>query len=375
VAAAVLNLAQALERLEGVEVTVHTLQGRTAQRDSDDPEVARFVHCSSFGPKSYGYSPSLLRSLDAASPELTHGHGLWMYASTASRGWHRRTGRPYVLSPHGMLDPWALQHSKWKKRLALHLYESANLDQAACLHSLNASESAAIRALGLRNPICEIPNGVRLPGKFSAQPPWIEGVPAGARILLYLGRLHPKKQLQNLLAGWGRVVNDRVATNQAWWLLIAGWDQLGYAHQLEQLTRDLELQRVRFLGPLFGEDKIAALRNAEAFVLPSISEGLPIAVLEAWAYRLPVVMTAACNLPDGFSTGAALRMEPTPEGVAEGLRRLFALGPEERHAMGERGQRLVEERYTWSRIAKQLHSVYAWLLNAGPVPDCVRQLP
>ena len=90
-------------------------------------------------------------------------HGLWKYCSVGSQRWHRRTGRPYVVHPHGMLEPWALRNAMWKKRVAALLYENQHLHGAACLRALSEAEAESIRSYGLRNPICVIPNGVDLP--------------------------------------------------------------------------------------------------------------------------------------------------------------------------------------------------------------------
>jgi glycosyltransferase involved in cell wall biosynthesis len=129
---------------------------------------------------------------------------------------------------------------------------------------------------------------------------------------------------------------------------------------------------VVFWGPAFGGEKEALLRSAEAFVLPSLSEGLPMSVLEGWAYGLPVVMTPECNLPEGFASGAALEIrnggeENLKSGKRkaenwEGLRALVEMGEGERRAMGMRGRRLVEERFIWPKVAARMREIYESLL-------------
>src|SRR5476651_1830242 len=121
-------------------------------------------------------------------------HGLWMYPTMVALAWHQRTRRPFIINPHGMLDSWAINNSYWKKRIAGFFHENAGLRKAACLRALCPSEASSIRAYGLRNPICVIPNGMDLPGESVASPPPWEGrVAVGRKILLYLGRIHPKK--------------------------------------------------------------------------------------------------------------------------------------------------------------------------------------
>jgi glycosyltransferase involved in cell wall biosynthesis len=135
---------------------------------------------------------------------------------------------------------------------------------------------------------------------------WRSNLPEEAKVLLYLGRLHLKKGLANLLQAWSEVRRAGGEAAQNWYLVIAGWDQDGHQASLEAITLQRNIgDTVHFIGPQFGLDKDAAFRSSDAFVLPSLSEGMPLAVLEAWAHGLPVLMTPHCNLPEGFARGAA----------------------------------------------------------------------
>jgi poly(glycerol-phosphate) alpha-glucosyltransferase len=365
--------AQALDRLPDVDVAVVGLEDEhtAADRAAWAPLTPRV--CATVGPDAFGYAPDLPESILRTDPDLVHLHALWMYTSWAVRQWSEQTGRPYVVSPHGMLDPWALDNAGWKKRLAGWLYEDASLDRAACLHALNDEEARAIRAYGVDGPVGVVPNGVELPDDDGpgAAPPWADRVGPDDRVLLFLGRIHPKKGLDELLAAWARVRDD--ASAPAWHLAVVGWDDGGHLADLEQKADALGLRDdVFFLGPRYGDEKDAAFRHADGFLLPSHSEGLPMAVLEAWSYRLPVLMTPQCNLPVGFEAGAAHRIEPAPESIAAGLRAVMTATPAERAAMGRRGRALVEDRYTWSQIARSLRAVYRWVLDEGARPECVR---
>ena len=300
--------------------------------------------------------------------DVSHVAGLWMYPSAAHARWARRARHPYVISPHGMLDGWALRNSAGRKRVAARLFERGHLEGAGCLHALCASEVDAIRAFGLKNPVCVVPNGIDLPSpSLRLQgPAWAGRFPADRQVLLFLGRLHPKKGLQPLLRAWSLV---RPAN---WQLVIAGWDQGGHLRELEDLAASSGLGgSVCFCGPLHGPDKAAAYAAAHAFVLPSFSEGLPMTILEAWAYGVPVLMTPACNLPEGFSARAAYEISTDPARMAGQLEHFFALPAEERIAMGHRGRALAARQFSWDRIAADLLSVYRWIMGAGPRPSCV----
>ncbi|MGC4048698.1 MAG: glycosyltransferase [Paludibaculum sp.] len=316
------------------------------------------------GPRAFGYSSGWLRNLEEWRPDLVHVHGIWMYPSVAALNWHRRTKQPYIVSTHGMLDPWAVRNSGWKKRLGALLYEGRHLRRAACLRALNPQEAQAMRSYGLDNPICVIPNGVDLPPASTGAAGSRRSEPdSGERTCLFLGRLHPKKGLPGLLSWWAKEKPER------WRLVIAGWDQNGHEEELRRRVEMLKLTAsVTFAGPVFGEQKTAMFRQADAFVLPSFSEGLPVAILEAWAYGVPVAMTDECNLLEGFAAQAAVRI--TADG--EGLDQLLAMDPAGRSEMGARGRRLVEERFTWDRVAREMVGVYDWILGRGPRPACVK---
>jgi poly(glycerol-phosphate) alpha-glucosyltransferase len=215
-----------------------------------------------------------------------------------------------------------------------------------------------------------------------------------------LGRIHPKKGLTNALRAFKKALDDRPSTlDSPWQFVIAGWDQGGHEAELMKLCEELglksekfrngceataesakvESEKVRkfdsevvFWGAAFGEEKDALLRSADAFILPSFSEGLPMSVLEAWAYRLPVVMTPECNLPEGFAAEAGIRIETDVPSIARGLNTLFSMSDADLCSMGTRGYELVKQRFTWRTVAAQMRSVYDWMLGGGSPPECVR---
>lgn len=367
---AVRRLAHELQA-SGMVVRVFGLRDAEAERDQTVWGSVEVFAGNVIGPAVFGFCPKLVKALEQGRLDVLHQHGLWMYPSFACLKWARRSRRPYVVSPHGMLNAWALRISSWKKRVAAWAYENANLQGAACLHALCDSEAQAIRAYGLRNPIAVIPNGVDPVSTVAFKPAsWEAELPEEAKVILYLGRLHPIKGLSNLLLSWHNLLRERGWDN--WRLVIAGLDQGCYEAELRLLAEELDIKRtVVFAGPQFGEDKAASFHRASAFVLPSLSEGLPVAVLEAWAHALPVVMTPQCNLPEGFAVSAAVRVEPDPVSIAVGLREIVGMSEDERLAMGERGRRLVEERFSWPKVAGQMKALYNWVLGGGPRPEWV----
>lgn len=314
---------------------------------------------------------------DPALPpaDLLHLHGLWRSPTRIARQL-AAAGMPIVIAPHGMLDPGALAISRRRKQLVWRLWERRALRSARCLHALCPAEVAAIRALLPRAPIAVIPNGVALPASASVgcpplpPPPWADSIPPGEPVLLFLGRFHSKKGLDPLLAAWQAV--EGAAVRSGWWLVLVGYGDQGelYRRVASAQARG-QLQRLRVCGPVFGAEKTAVLEAANAFVLPSFSEGLPMAALEAMAHGLPCLLSTACNLPDAFTAGAAIPAEPSPAPLAAALEQLFAFSPAERDAMAAAGHAHVAAHYSWPRVAEQTIQLYTWILGGGERPEFV----
>ena len=224
------------------------------------------------GHAAFGYSPGLRKSMASQVTRecLVHVHGLWMYPGLLACRLSRRAGAPLVISAHGMLETWALNNSRWKKKLAGWLFENRNLRTADCLHALCAAEAESFRRYGLRNPVAVIPNGVD-PAEFEQLPgPEVleSRFPAlrNRRWALFLSRIHPKKGLPHLLRAWARVSADQRVRSSEWMLVVAGPDEGGHESEMKRLSGELGLESsVLFTGPLHGHEKLAALRQFRGF--------------------------------------------------------------------------------------------------------------
>ncbi|MGB5085390.1 MAG: glycosyltransferase [Methylocystis silviterrae] len=324
------------------------------------------------GPRRLSYAPQLIESLSAGHHDLLHVHGLWFYPSYAASVWGRRTRRPVVFSPRGTLDPWALRQSATTKRAMLALFAGRALREAAVLHALNEAEADSFRRFGLTNPIAIVPNGVDLPQRDDAvtAPTW--HTEAGRKTLLFLGRIHPKKGSRAIIEAWHAAGRVRPSLFEDWRLVIAGWDDGGHLAELTGLVADLDLgEHVHFPGALYGEDKHRALCHASAFVLASHSEGLPMSVLEAWAYGLPVFMTEACNLTESFKANAAFEISTDPAAMANTLAQCLGDDAALRRA-GAMGRQFVATHYQWSTVVDRMMELYGWVAGGGERPACVQ---
>ncbi len=319
------------------------------------------------------FSPGMKSAIDrgVAHADIIHHHSVWMLPNSYSSRAAERHGKPVVITAHGALEPWAVQHSGWKKRLVGAWFQNRDLQRASCLIVNNVTEIDGIRQYGLQNPIAVIPNGVHLPDLDpSASPePFLTQYPEarGKRIGLFMARVHEKKGLGHLLPAFANVAQ----TEPDWHLVIAGPDG-GYLARAQSLVEQHGLRhRVTFTGALQGELKASARAAAQVFLQPSFSEGFSMSILEALACRLPVLLTPSCHFPEAVAAGAAVSVEPTIDDCERGLRVLLSKSAEELQAMGQRGRALVESRYQWDIIAQETLGLYRWLITGGPTPECV----
>jgi glycosyltransferase involved in cell wall biosynthesis len=349
--------------------------------DDDDSQEKGFmpgrvqVIKANASPGILGLFDRRLRRLLAAevSPgTVFHLHGIWepllWVAAAVARG-HRI---PYVVTPHGMLDRWSLGNRKWKKRLALALGYRSMLEKAAFLHALNENEKDQIAHLGITAPMEIIPNGIDIaeyPEIGSTDKKAEPDLPTKRPYILFLGRLHYKKGLDYLADAFARVANRCPDID----LVVAGPDY-GERANFEGRIAGFGLNgRVHVVGPVHGLRKLELIRGAACFCLPSRSEGFSIAVLEAMAAGIPVVLSTGCHFPAVAETGAGYVAELESGQFADAM--LALVEDRERSAsMGRAARRLVETSYTWSKIADKSISKYEDVI-ANRENDYSRLLP
>jgi glycosyltransferase involved in cell wall biosynthesis len=296
--------------------------------------------------------------------EVVHIHAIWNFPTYYAMRTAGRAGVPYIVAPQGSLEPWALSSASWRRRLYAEHMERPLLQKSSRLQALSQAESAQFRAYGLDVPTVVIPNAV--------QADWLRtrhanlaadlGLPPGTRTVLFLSRLHPKKGLDILLIAFAAYAREHAGVA----LLVAGCDGgSGYERAMRARARSLGLgQRCLFLGEVRGQYKTKLFAGAHAFALISHSEGLPLAVLEAMASGVPVIVSPRCNLPEVASADAGIIVDVNPEAVLTGLRNLFA-GAERMRRRGENGRRLVRERFTWDKVAGRTVAIYGEMIQSA----------
>lgn len=312
-----------------------------------------------------GFSKDIHEVLENEAPDIIEIQGIWMYFSYAALRYKKKHPKTkIIIAPRGSLSPLALKKSRLHKTIAGWFYENENLKNADCFRALCKPEYDNIRALGFKNPVAIIPNGINIPDKQILEKSNKE------KILLYVGRINPIKGLKEFIEGLSMLKIKSPNLLKNWKIRIAGWDQKGHLKELIALVNRYDLGNyVEFIGPIFGEEKENEIVQASAFILPSFTEAMPMAVLEAWAYQLPVIMTDFCNLSEGFKLNAAIRVNPEPKSIREGLATLFTMTDDELDRMGKNGFDMVSKDFTWTHIAKQSTLLYRYLLKQAPTPD------
>ena len=327
---------------------------RSAEFDRAWPETIQYPRTGP--PKAYfaknlwGDAHELLAGID-----VVHGHGFYVYPNWAigSRAISKR--QPLVYHPQGMFEPWILQRSRWKKRAVSFLFEHRNMGRCRLWRALTNKEADQIRQQGFTAPIVVAPNGVRLAEFDIASPdpnrhpgfPWPDRAREKKR-LVFMARLHPKKGLDLLLPAWARLK----PYHADWELLIAGPDEDGYRATVESMIRDLGAGGAATLvGSVSGTSKRDLLQGADLFVLPSYSEGFPVAVLEAMACQTPVIGTDGCNFAELETAGGGWLCQANVDSVARALAAALQSSDSELTERGRTARKLVAQRYTWPAIA------------------------
>ena len=296
-----------------------------------------------------------------------HVHGLWDATSWMASRAARVLGKPYILSAHGMLEPWALKHGRLKKQLYAAAVERDVVRKANCLHALTETEAVQYRQFaGTATPVVVIPNGVTVPAKLYAEP-FLQQFPAlrGRRVVLFLARLHVKKGVDLLVKAWARVSK----TFPEAVLVIAGPDSGGLRSRLEALVAESGIvSQVVFAGLLSSTMKWSAFAAAECMVLPSHSEGLSMSVLEAMGAGVPVLLTQQCNMPWVQQAGAGWLTEPDTDELIASLSHVLSQGSGVNAVAGAAARQKIVGEYSWAAVAERMAEVYRWIAGS-PLPS------
>lgn len=331
--------------------------------------------------KDYKISWSLTKWLfqHIADYDLVHTIAVFSYPVLATHWACQLHQVPYLMNPQGMLEPWALSYKAWKKRLYYTLFEKPALQRASAIQMLASTEAERVKPLNLMAPVVVIPNGIHRQDFETLPDPelFYQKFP-GTRnqiLILFLGRVDPKKGLDLLASAFAKVHTQLPQTH----LIVAGPDNIGFLPTAQNYFAEAGcFDAVTFTGMLSGSIKYAALAAAKVYVAPSYSEGFSMSVLEGMAAGLPCVLTTGCNFPEAAAAQAAYVVNIEADEIADALIRCLsdpqqsqemgdspgsALGDSPPEMLGDRARQLIFDHYTWERIAARLIEVYTAILD------------
>lgn len=290
--------------------------------------------------------------------DVLHDNGIWLPHNHRLAELAATRGIPRVVSTRGMLEPWAMNHRRWKKYIAWQLYQRRDLRRADCHHATAETEAEHIRRLGLDVPICVIPNGVDVPESRPGRASKRYETRGERRTALFLGRIHPKKGLLMLIDAWARV------RPVGWHLKIIGPDELGHRTELENAVTATGLRdMISFAGPVDGEAKRSAFFDADLFILPTHSENFGMVIAEALAHGLPVLTTTGAPWSMLPERGCGWWVDATVDGIVKGLGQATSQNSETLVAMGAKGRGWVAAEFGWARVAKKFVATYESILS------------
>ena len=332
-----------------------------------DRESYRVQYFPYWGIKDYKISFSLTQWLwnHVKDYDLVHTNAIFSYVTLPAYWSCKKEHIPYIVTPRGMLEPWALSYKAWKKKFYYSLLEKPALNRANAIHMLASTEAQRTESLQLKAPVTIIPNGIHrqdfdplVSAKLFYQKfPEIKD----KKLIIFLGRIDPKKGLDLLAKAFGRIHNQFSQAH----LIIAGPDNIGFLQTAKNYFSEAGcLDKVTFTGLLTGELKFSALAAASIYVAPSYSEGFSISVLEGMASGLPCVMTTGCNFPEAAEVAHVVDINP--EEIAVALGKCLA-NSQEAKFMGEKARQMIFEQYTWDSIAAKLIGIYRSIINQQPL--------
>jgi len=363
-ARSVTHLVDELVRIETIsEVTLVTL-------NSENPLISKSMNPKiklKFNkPGFLGYSKELKEAMNGTDADLFHGHGLWQLPVCQMAAVAKKRNIPYVISIRGMLEPWSMQQSVFKKKIAMALFQHTDLKKASCLHATALMEVQSIRALGYKNPIACIPNGINI-HEFPQKIYTTER--DRKKRALFLSRIHPKKGIELLISAW-KTISVELRGN--WVIDIVGNGEREYIDELTALIKSKQLEgHINILGPKFGAEKLKVYHSADLFVLPTYSENFGIVIAEALSCGIPVITTKGAPWEEIELTNSGRWIDTNEEALSLALKEMLAKTDTELHEMGTNGRKLIEEHYSIVSVAKKIADLYTWVLLKGEKPNFI----
>lgn len=310
----------------------------------------------------FKYSSEYKKELYNQDPLLYHTHGLWEYTEMSTARIARKKNKPYIITPHGMLYPEALSHSKLKKDIFLKLFLFNDLNKASVIHATCEQEMIHIRNLGITTPIAVIPNSVNIPTLNDNEKTKTNKIRVG-----YLGRIHARKNIDKLIRVWSHLQNVNVEKE----LVIIGSGDDQYIKSLRNLISELQLNNVILTGFLSGKEKDDTLKSLNYLVVPSDFENFGMIVPEALALKVPVIASTGTPWKDLIDFKCGWWVKNDEQTLTHTIHEALIKSTDEQAIMGENGRKLVIEKYSLDAVSAKMEQLYKWILKGGNKPEFV----
>ncbi len=313
----------------------------------------------------FGFSKNFRQVLEFSDFDIYQTNGLWVYPNHITSNLANRKGRPYIITPRGMLYPEALQRSAWKKWLVRKLWFDKEIFNATCIHATCQQEAEHIRSFGYKGPIANIGNVVEIPEFASLS----TSKPGGKKIIGYLGRLHQRKNVHGILQA---LANCPKSVRDNFVFQIMGKGDEAYESFLHQEVERLKLTKnVEFVGFVNGEEKYRRLRDLSALFVPSDFENFGMIIPEALISGTPVMASLQTPWELLNSTNSGWWIDRSIDNISDIICKLDKMSESEILEMGARGRKMILENFTSEIIAKKMLLLYSWILNGGDKPEFV----
>jgi glycosyltransferase involved in cell wall biosynthesis len=334
----------------------------TYQPDENDKFIANenFIIALPNKKKIFAYSPEYKHYLESHIYDIYHVQGVWQYHEYVTAKVARKNNKPYLITPRGMLYPQAIAHSKLKKKLFLKLFLLKDLNKAAAVHATCLEEMQHLRNLGVKSPIAVIPNPVNIPPEMPIS------IPDKLRIG-YLGRVHPRKNIERLLYVWDKLNLDNFESE----LIIIGDGDKNYMHFLQTEKKRLNLKNVIFTGFLSGKAKEKALQSLSFLVVPSDFENFGMIIPEALIQGIPVIASKGMPWEELNTHHCGWWVDNDVETLAATIDKAIHLPENDRIEMSKLGQELIKNNYSVEVVSEKMLQLYDWILNGGENPKFV----
>lgn len=271
-------------------------------------------------------------------------HGSW-FVTTKMGFWASKLGYSWIYTPHGMLEPWTFKIKRFQKLIYFPLFEKRYVKEAGLIRAVSEKESKNLNKLFPQSRIEIVSNGAKMPSGTSKEKRKLISY-------IFMARLNPVKNVVNLAEAWHKTMKDKNVE-----LLIAGPDE-GELEKMQQYIGG----NLKYLGPVYGEEKKKLLSSAHYYFLPSSNEGLPGSVVEAMSYGLIPIITEACNLKDVFKYDLGYKIDSSTESMMQVLDQLYSLDYDE--SKSKRNIAYVKDNLSEVVISKKLLKIYKELIDS-----------